>query len=58
MYKEPMLGVLDLQVVLSSDAPPVSELPGSDPHGLGNLTPAEGADSLHLRESALSHTSE
>lgn len=50
--------VLDLQVVLSSDASPVSELPGSDPHGLGHLPPAEGADRLHLCESPSPGTSE
>ena len=42
---------LNLQVVLPPDASSVSELPGSDPHGLCHLPPAEGADRLHLGES-------
>lgn len=40
-----------LQVVLSFNASSVSQLPGSDPHGLGHLPPAEGTDRLHLCKS-------
>lgn len=38
------------QALLPPDSAPLSELPGSDPHGLGHLPPAEAADGLHLGE--------
>ncbi len=52
------LWLFNLQVVLSSNASSVSELPGFDPHGLCHLPPAEGTDCLHLRKSLQEHTAD
>lgn len=46
-------GMFILQVILPFNPSTVSQLPGSDPHGLCHLSPAEGADCVHLRNSPL-----
>lgn len=45
-----MKSVSPLQALLPPHPPSVSQLPGSDPHGLGHLPPAEGADGVHVRK--------